>query len=114
MTGRFFPESDRHYTDHPKFSGVRMAVFITGRETDTVSVCQLLIAPGIEIPVHTHDPQIDSIYIVSGQGESFVNGAWRRVEPGDYLFFPAGMEHGTRNTGREPLVLLVHHSPPFL
>jgi quercetin dioxygenase-like cupin family protein len=114
MTTKFFPAGDRLFTDHPKFSGVKMSVFVTGRDTDTVSVCQLIIEPGITIPVHTHEPQVDSIFIAAGKGEAYVKGKWRVVGPGDYLFFPAGEEHATRNTGGEPLVLYVHHAPPLL
>jgi quercetin dioxygenase-like cupin family protein len=114
MTSKLFSDRDKDYADHPKFSGVKMAVFVTGNDTDTVSVCQLIIAPGIAIPVHAHDPQVDSIFIVSGNGEAYVNGEWREVVPGDYLFFPSGVEHATRNTGSEKLILLVHHSPPLL
>jgi len=114
MTTKFFSATDKQFTDHPKFSGVQMAVFVTGNDTDSVSVCQLIIEPGIAIPVHTHAPQVDSIFIVSGQGEGYVNGDWRKLVPGNYLFVPAETEHGIRNTGSEPLVLFVHHSPPLL
>lgn len=114
MTAKKFSAQDKLYTEHPKFSGVKMAVFVTGKDTDTVSVCQLIIEPGITIPVHTHETQVDSIFIVTGKGEAYVNGKWRVVGPGDYLFFPAGVEHATRNTSGEALVLFVHHSPPLL
>ena len=114
VISKCFAAADKLFNDHPKFSGVKMAVFVTGRDTDAVSVCQLIIEPGITIPVHTHDPQVDSIFILSGKGEAYVNGKWRQVEPGDYLFFPAGVEHATRNSGSEPLVLFVHHAPPLL
>jgi quercetin dioxygenase-like cupin family protein len=46
-----------------------MAVFVTGSDTDSVSVCQLIIAPGIAIPVHMHPPSGGFIVIVSGQGK---------------------------------------------
>jgi len=114
MTTRFFSLKDKQFTDHPKYSGVQLAVFVTGKDSDSVSVCQLIIEPGITIPVHTHTTQIDSIFIVSGFGEGYVNGGWKDVIPGDYLFVPAGTEHAIRNTGNEPLVLFVHHSPPLL
>jgi len=114
MTTKFFTAQNKLFADHPKFSGVKMAVFVTGSNTDTVSVCQLVLEPGTTIPVHTHDPQADSIYIVAGKGEAYVNGDWRELAPGDYIFFPPGVEHATRNRGSEPLVLLVHHSPPLL
>ncbi|MBW2466804.1 MAG: cupin domain-containing protein [Deltaproteobacteria bacterium] len=65
-------------------------------------------------PLHTHDPQIDSIFIVSGQGEGYVNGDWRKIRAGDYLFVPPGVDHGIRNSGTGSLVLMVHHSPSLL
>jgi len=113
-SSKLFPASKNQFTDHPKFPGVQIAVLVNGRDTDTVSVSQLVIGPGIEIPIHTHDPQVDSIYIVSGKGEAYVNGQWCQIVRGDYLFFPAGVGHATRNTGGEPLILFVHHSPPLL
>ena len=114
MGPRFFSANDKEFNDHPKFSGVQMAVFVTGKDSDAVSVCQLIIAPGITIPIHTHMEQVDSILIVSGQGEGYVNGGWQELTPGDYLFVPSEIEHGIRNTGSEPLILFVHHSPPLL
>ena len=112
MTSKFFPERNTTFTALPNFSGVKIAVFITGRDTDTVSVCELIIAPGIAIPIHAHEPQVDSIYIVSGNGEEYVNSEMLFLET---TSFPArGVEHATRNTGRETLVILVHHSPPLL
>jgi quercetin dioxygenase-like cupin family protein len=114
MSTKLFSSKEIEFKDHPKFSGVHMAVFVTGKDSDSVSVCQLIIAPGITIPVHTHMDQVDSIFIVSGQGEGYVKGTWQGLLPGDYLFVPAEIEHGIRNTGSEPLVLFVHHSPPLL
>lgn len=114
MNTKFFSNKEIIFADHPKFANVGIAVFITGKETDTVSVCLLDIAPDTEIPIHTHDPQVDSIFVVDGQGEAFVNGNWRKIEAGDYIFVPVLDEHGIKNTGTTSLKLLVHHSPPLL
>lgn len=111
---KFHPLKNRQFTDHPKFSGVKIAVLVTGRDTSAVSVSQLLIEPGIAIPIHTHAPQVDSIMVVSGQGEGYVNGEWQKIQTGDYFLVPAEIEHGVKNTGTDPLVLFVHHSPPLL
>ena len=112
---RFHPLKNRGFTDHPKFSGVKIAVLVTGKDSPVISVSQLLIEPGIAIPIHTHTPhQVDSIMIVSGQGEAYVNGGWQSIRAGDYLLVPAEIEHGVKNTGTDPLVLFVHHSPPLL
>lgn len=106
--------SSFEFTDHPRFAGVRIAVLVSRKDSDAVSVSLLDIAPSVEIPVHTHDAQLDSIFVVSGQGEAFINGSWQAVEAGDHLLAPKSVEHGMRNAGAESLRLLVHHSPPLL
>jgi len=114
MHGMFLPRKDRVFTDHPKFIGVRIAVLVRGVDSDHVSVSQLEIAPGVEVPIHTHDPQLDSIFVLSGEAEVYINGEWRKVGPEDYLLAPSGVEHAVRNTGQAALRLFIHHSPPLL
>ena len=114
MSTKFFPDKEVSYADHPKFAGVRIAVLVSGKDTDKVSVCLLKIEAATEIPSHTHDTQVDSIFVASGRGEAYVNGNWRPISEGDYIFVPAGEEHGIRNTGDRILTLFVHHGPPLL
>lgn len=114
MQGRLSKGSIIDFTDHPRFAGVKIAVLVSGKDSDMVSVSVLKVSPGVEIPVHTHDPQLDSIFVLSGQGEAYVNGRWQAVEAGDHVFAPSGAEHGIRNTGNEVLKLFIHHSPPLL
>jgi quercetin dioxygenase-like cupin family protein len=114
MHGMFLPQAERVFTDHQKFAGVRIAVLVRGTDSDKISVSQLEIDPGVEVPIHTHDPQLDSIFVLSGEAEVFINGEWRRAGTGDYLLAPVGVEHGVRNIGPESLRLFIHHSPPLL
>jgi quercetin dioxygenase-like cupin family protein len=113
MQTLFRPLSERAFTDHPKFAGVRIAVLVSADRSAAVGVSLLEIAPGIGVPVHVHDPNVDSIYVLSGHGEALINGEWKEIAQGDYLFVPAHVEHGVRNNGSRPLGLLVHHSPPL-
>jgi quercetin dioxygenase-like cupin family protein len=113
MQTRHYPSKERGFSDHPKFQGVRIAVLVSAKDSVAVGVSMLEIEPGIAVPVHTHDQQIDSILILSGQAEALINGSWRSVSEGDYLFIPPGIEHGVRNTGDRPLRIFVHHSPPI-
>lgn len=114
MTARFFPRGSITFSDHPKFDRVRIAVCVTGRDSDKASVCMLEIAPAAEVPIHTHDPQADSIFVVAGAGKAYVNGAWQEIAAGDYIFVPEKVEHGIKNSGTAPLVLFVHHCPALL
>ena len=114
MKTKFFPQRELIFTKHPTFDNVKVAMFITSKESDRAKVCLIEIAPGSETPIHTHEKQGDSVFVVQGHGETYVNGTWEPIEPGDYLFIPRQGEHGTRNTGSEPLRLFVHRSPPLL
>lgn len=114
MSTIFHPGSKLVYRDHPRFAEVKISVLVSSRDSDAMSVSMLTIAPGAGVPVHIHDLQADSIYVVAGSGEILINGEWRQVAGGDHIYVPREMEHGVRNTGPEPLQLLVHHSPPLL
>ena len=114
MESRLFRGKEMTFAPHPRLANVRMAICITGKDTETVSVCMIDIAPKEGAPIHRHDSQVDSILVISGTGETYVNGRWETIEAGDYIFVPGGEEHGIRNTGHESLRIFVHHSPPML
>lgn len=114
MSSKFYSQEQIVYSDHPRFANVRIAILVPLKEAEAVGVSMLDIAPETEIPIHTHDPQVDSIFVVSGSGEAHVNGQWRPIAAGDYIFVPAREEHGIRNTGTASLYLFIHHSPPLL
>lgn len=62
------------------------------------------VARGDQIPLHRH--RIDElVVIVSGQGEVRLGGATFPVGPDSVIFIPAGVTHGTANTGDGPLRL---------
>ncbi|QJA05428.1 cupin domain-containing protein [Thermosulfurimonas marina] len=109
----FYRKEEIKFGPHPKFEGVGLALLIDHTKDPRLSVSLLEIAPGVEIPVHTHETQADSIYVLSGEGEAYVEGSWQKIRPGDYLLIPPGEEHGVRNTGREPLRLFIVHAPPL-
>ncbi len=114
MNSRLFRSKEMTFSPHPKLTNVRMATCITSKDSETVSVCMIDIAPKEGAPIHRHDLHVDSILVISGKGEAYVNGRWEPIEAGDYIFVPKEEEHGIRNTGRKSLMIFVHHSPPML
>ena len=86
METKFFPQREMIFTKHPSFDYVKAAIFVTSKESNMASVCLIEIAPGSETPIHTHEEQADSVFVVQGRGETYVNGIWQPIEPGDYLF----------------------------
>jgi quercetin dioxygenase-like cupin family protein len=70
----------------------------------------------VEIPVprpgealrgpHYHKGFEECIYVMSGEGCTEADSGKHPLKPGDTILIPSGEKHVTRNTGREPLVLL--------
>jgi len=55
-------------------------------------------------PLHAHKDIDEVIYIVQGQGETWVEGARATFGSGDAVLFPANARHQVRNTGDEDLI----------
>lgn len=70
----------------------------------------------VEIPVpqpgerlrgpHYHQGFEECIYVMSGEGCTEADSGKHPLKAGDTILIPGGEKHVTRNTGREPLVLL--------
>jgi mannose-6-phosphate isomerase-like protein (cupin superfamily) len=55
---------------------------------------------------HQHSDFEECIYVLSGQGTTFAETGEYPLKAGDTLLVPPGEKHVTRNTGKEPLLLL--------
>lgn len=81
-------------------------------DAERFSVGVVLLEPGKGHDIHTHPDSEEVLYVVSGEGDQTVAGETREVGQGDTVHIPAGVEHGTQNTGWEPLKFLAIYSPP--
>ena len=70
--------------------------------------------PGAEFRQHVHEESEDVIICISGSG--VIRSGETRVPfgAGDIVYVPAGVVHGTINTGSEPLVMFSCQAPPDL
>ncbi|MDD3553761.1 MAG: cupin domain-containing protein [Deltaproteobacteria bacterium] len=107
----FYKNEQIAFGPHPRFEGVRIAKLVTKDQGQAIGVSMLEIGAGVEIPVHTHEQELDSILVMSGRGQAFIDGVWREINEGDYLLIPATIEHGVRNTSQQVLKLFIVHSP---
>jgi quercetin dioxygenase-like cupin family protein len=60
---------------------------------------------------HHHPHMEEILYILSGTAEQWIEREKRIMYPGDSIYLPAGMVHGTYNAGAEPLDFLAVLSP---
>ncbi len=109
----FYERDGITFSDHPLFKGVKIAKLAGSNDGSPIGSSILRIERGIEIPVHTHEKSIDSIYCLNGSGEVFIDGSWRPLSEGDYCFVPPAEEHGVRNISEQQLELFIVHCPPL-
>ena len=110
---RFLPYDSIIFKAHPVFERVKIAKLAGKSQNAPIGTCILELEPGTEIPVHTHEESVDSIYVLWGQAEIFTDGKWTEAGPGDYCLVYPSEEHGVRNTGTGSLRLFIVHSPPL-
>ncbi len=69
------------------------------------------LPPGQAHPFHFHPKMEEVLYILSGTAEQWVEEEKRTMKPGDSLYLPAGIVHGTFNVGTEVLAFLAILAP---
>ncbi|WP_135663161.1 cupin domain-containing protein [Halorhabdus rudnickae] len=82
----------------------------TGNERFSAGVVKL--EPGKGHDRHTHPDSDEILFVIRGQGKQEVADRTREIEAGELVYVPEGVEHGTVNTGWEPLLLLAVYAPP--
>ena len=81
-------------------------------DSDRLSAGVVKLDPGKGHERHTHPDSDEILYVIRGEGEQEVADETRELTAGDTVFIPEGVEHGTLNTGWEPLTLLAVYVPP--
>jgi quercetin dioxygenase-like cupin family protein len=97
--------------DHVQLSLDKMAkVALASSERTLLDL--YCVAPGQAQKPHTHGGEDKIYYVLEGTGRFSLGGTEEKLEPGEALMAPAGVEHGLVNDGTEPLLVLVVVSPP--
>lgn len=77
-----------------------------------LEVVDAVFEPGWEgVDPHTHDDHTDSFFVLEGEVEFFLDGAWRRGGPGTFISAPPGVVHGFRSAGESRIRVLNIHAP---
>ena len=69
------------------------------------------LPPGEAHNFHHHPEMEEILYILSGTAEQWIEKEKRVMRPGDSIYPPTGIVHGTFNVGSEPLDFLAVLSP---
>jgi len=80
-------------------------------ELPHIEALELSYGPDFEgVDPHTHSDHTDSFYVLEGEVEFFLDGAWHRAGRGTFLSVPPDVEHGFRPCGSS-FRLLNFHTP---
>lgn len=80
-------------------------------QDDTVSFLLIRLTEGAEVKPHFHKTHDEIVYVIKGSGQMLVNDKWIDVKQGTVHFNPMNKVHSTRNTGKDPLVVLSIFTP---
>jgi quercetin dioxygenase-like cupin family protein len=80
-------------------------------DPDQLMLVRVRMPPGKAHKFHRHPAMEEIIYVISGQGEQWVDRDSRILGPGEIAHIPRDVVHGTYNTSDEELVFLAILSP---
>ena len=84
-------------------------VLFTGTRSQLVAMS---IPPGGEVGDETHTYTEQTLFFLSGTGESILNGKISPIGPGDVVVVVPGTEPNFKNTGTVPLKIYTVYAPP--
>ena len=80
-------------------------------ELPDIEALELSYGPDFEgVDPHIHPDHTDSFYVLEGEVEFLIDGAWNCVEAGTFLSVPPNVEHAFRPCGVD-FRLLNFHTP---
>jgi quercetin dioxygenase-like cupin family protein len=109
---RFVEAVESNWQAHPRFAGVLIQKLITSSDTPYASANRVRVPPGCRIGFHTHENQVEMVYVLSGQAELAFSGQEKPFGPGQMVAIPAGLEHSLINRGSENVEILTIFTPP--
>jgi quercetin dioxygenase-like cupin family protein len=80
-------------------------------QDDSVSIFVLRSLPGSLLKPHLHKTHDETVYVIRGKGQIYIDGQWVDTKPGVFHFNPKGKVHASRNTSDEPIISIAIFTP---
>jgi len=94
-------------------SEIRPLIDRTTSEVTQCSLAEETLPAGGAVTPHRHRQIEEIYYVVSGRGLMTVGDETQEVEAGDAIYIPRGHRHTLKNTGTEPIKLILVCGPAF-
>lgn len=76
------------------------------------TLVETVVPPRSGPPMHIHQNESESIYVLEGEVRVVANGLDFVLEPGGFCYMPKGSLHKFENTLEEPSKILLFFTPP--
>jgi uncharacterized cupin superfamily protein len=104
------PEHTKTYVDPVSKSEIRVVIDQQLGGTKDVTVAELLIPPGVDVPDHIHQ-STEIFYILSGELEQTSDGKIEKLTAGMTCLVPANSTTHHKVTSKDPVRALVIWAP---
>jgi mannose-6-phosphate isomerase-like protein (cupin superfamily) len=111
---KLFKQSEAKQLGLPGRKALEIVSGARGSRNVTLRIAEIPVPQAGEPPraAHHHSDFEECIFVLAGEGTTFADSGEYSLKPGDTLLMPAGEKHVTRNTGKEPLLLLCFFPVP--
>jgi quercetin dioxygenase-like cupin family protein len=86
-------------------AGTQRRLFITGENAGAITLGEVTMSPGTELPLHTHKIE-EAMVITKGKATCIDGDDTYELEPGDVILAPAGSKHLLGNRTSEPMTFI--------
>ena len=114
LPARVVDSASGEWREHPRFAGVMMQQLLTSADNGLASVNLVRLASGREIGHHTHPTQVETAYILAGQGWLWLGDREVLISAGQVVAVPINTVHGLRNPFEQELEVLAVFTPPMV
>lgn len=99
---------------HPRFAGIMMKQLLTSAENHAASISRVRVPSGRVIGWHHHAGQVETVYVIAGQGMLTLGEQETPFGAGQIVAIPSELQHTLRNDGPETVELLCIFTPPLV
>ncbi|MCR0983789.1 cupin domain-containing protein [Roseomonas populi] len=86
--------------------GPRVAFLTPKGDTGDYCVLRAIVPVGVVVPLHSH-PDRETMCVLDGRIEGFLDETWRSYGPGGAIDIPGGVKYALRNTSGQDVTLLL-------
>jgi quercetin dioxygenase-like cupin family protein len=96
-----------------QFLGLRTLIHASAQSTNGAYglVEHPSMPPGFASPYHVHHREDESFYVIEGEVAFILDGAWKRVGPGAFVYGPREIPHGFKVVGDAQARILILCTP---